>query len=177
MGKMRRKGDIRRWVIMTLRNNGASEAQFPLPVTHNGLRVLFERDIPTIVPAFYYDQLGHASLPRFETAPKTLASMKNGVKQTDDVVLVPVGYAADVEEIPDEFQTLEGIERFEQLMSHIDSAVDGYEEYVGIEIGMKDTSPHSAEWSQVMQAKLDAKAPVQAGEPVAAGVASDDMPW
>ena len=49
------KGDLdpRRWVIITIRNNGASEAQFPLPVTINTQRIAFDRDEPVIAPAYY----------------------------------------------------------------------------------------------------------------------------
>jgi hypothetical protein len=142
---------------MTLRNSGAAEAQFPLPIGHNFSRVLFERDVPVLVPFFYRKSLSYASLPRFEQARATQVGR---VQSTDDVMMVPVGYQADVIEIPMEYQTLEGIEKFEQMLSDVATAPPGFDMCVGARIGPKETSPHSMEWDKaVKKTEADKKLP------------------
>lgn len=142
------KKDIRRWVIVTLRNNGASEAQFPLPVTHNGIRVLMERDVPVIIPAFFLENVKNAQIPRFESAGGSARrpEMHGAVKSSDDVRMVPVGYITTVCEIPMEFQTLDGISRFEELLSDPKTAPAGFEDYAHTKIGPKETPPLSIQY-------------------------------
>lgn len=147
------KKDIRRWVIVTLRNNGASEAQFPLPVVHNGIRVQMERDVPVIVPAFFLENVKNAQIPRFEYAGgKGLRQEINGaVKSSDDVRMVPVSYVTTVCEIPGEFQTLDGIARFEELLSDPKTAPAGFEDYTHTRIGPKETPPLSIQYDEELR--------------------------
>lgn len=152
------KKDIRRWVIVTLRNNGATEAQFPLPVTHNGIRVVLERDTPTIIPAFFLDVVKNATLPRYEKAT-TVDKGTGRIRSNDDVVAKPIGYATDVLEIPMEFQTLEGIEKFETLLSSADTTPPGFDHVAGAKIGPRETPPHSMSWDMALKA---AQQPVKA---------------
>jgi len=152
--KEKEKKDCRRWVIMTLRTNGAAEAQSPLPIGHNTIRVLFERDVPVIVPAFYYEQLKNASLPRFELpTPGSRKQKDGGLRTTNDTPEYrPIGYAADIVEIPMEYQTMEGIERFEDLLVSEETAPVNFEFAVGAKIGVPDISEHSEAWSEAVKA-------------------------
>jgi hypothetical protein len=146
------KKDIRRWVIVTLRNNGATEAQFPLPVTHNGIRVVLERDVPAIIPAFFLEIVKAATLPRYEKA--TSVDQGTGkIRSTDDVILKPISYSADALEIPMEYQTLEGIEKLEGLLASPATAPAGFDHVVGAKIGTRETPPHSIAWDMALKAQ------------------------
>ena len=107
--------DSRRWVVITLRNSGASEAQFPLPVTINTERVSFGRDKPTVAPAYYLDTIANTILPRYEaiTDPEQGGGK---VRNEDSHIFAGLQYSADVDEIPEEFQTTETIESFIELV-------------------------------------------------------------
>ena len=110
------KLDSRRWVVITLRNNGASEAQFPLPVSVNCERIAFARDTPTIAPAYYLDTLDNAVLPRYVKKEESGQNQNgNQVRSEDEADFVGLKYQVDIEEIPMEYQTVEGIEEFFHL--------------------------------------------------------------
>jgi len=107
--------DMYRWVVITLRNSGASEAQFPLPVTINTERIAFDRDMPTVAPAYYLDTIANTILPRYEAI--THPDQGGGkVRNEDTHVFAGLQYSADVDEIPEEYQTVETIESFLELV-------------------------------------------------------------
>jgi hypothetical protein len=153
-----KKRDIRRWAILTLRNNGASEAQFPLPVTHNGIRLLMGRDTPTIAPAFFAEaSLKGTALVRFEETAAPRETTK-GIRSVDEVSMSSLQYSADVLEIPAEYQTLEGIAEFERLLADPATAPSGYEDFVHTKIGVREMSPLSIQYDQELKAKAAAQA-------------------
>jgi len=125
------KGDLdsRRWIIITIRNNGAQEAQFPLPVTVNTQRIAFDRDEPVIAPAYYLDTLDNCVLPKYEEIPKSAREPGND----DQARLVELKYTAEISEIDDKYQTTDGIMEFARLLRY------------------------NYEWSNEMQAKLKPK--------------------
>jgi hypothetical protein len=149
------KKDVRRWVVLTLRSNGAAEAQFPLPVTPNGVRVLMEQDVPYILPAFYVNAIKACEIPRFTT--RSTRKVEGRIVNTDEGIYDPVGYRVDVCEIPAEYQTLEGIQKFEELMADVKTAPAGFEDLVGTKIGVRSYPDLSVMYDAELKAKADAK--------------------
>lgn len=158
----KKKRDLRRWAILTLRNNGASESQFPLPVTHNGIRLVMERDVPVIAPAFYAEgALRGTALIRFEELGEKAAANRagqRGVRSTDEVAMAELRYSADIVEIPAEYQSLEGIAQFEQLLESPAEIPAGYEDFAGAKIGVREIHPLSVQWDQELKARAVAAA-------------------
>jgi len=144
--------DMYRWVIITLRNNGAAEAQFPLPVTINTERISFDRDKPTIAPAYYLDTIANTILPRYEA----IVNPDQGggkVRNEDSHVFAGLQYTADVDEIPDEFQTVETIDSFLELVGSEDCppAYAGLRDMV---MGQTSLNAYNYQHSAKMEAKL-----------------------
>lgn len=148
------KGDLdpRRWVIITIRNNGAQEAQFPLPVTVNTQRVAFDRDEPVIAPAYYLDTLDNCVLPKYEEVP---ANAKNGME--DQARLVELKYMADVDEIDEKYQTVDTIMDFVKLVRS-EECPDEYHQFKGaLRLGQVSFNRHNYEWSDEVMGKIKAK--------------------
>lgn len=145
--------DSRRWVIITIRNNGAQEAQFPLPVTVNTQRIAFDRDEPVIAPAYYLDTLDNTILPKYEEIPQ---SQKQGrYKDEDQARLVELKYHADISEIEDKYQTCEAIMEFAKLLRTEECPTE-YEQFKNrSRLGQVSFNRHNYEWSKQMEAKLN----------------------
>jgi len=138
------KGDLdpRRWVIITVRNNGAQEAQFPLPVTHNTQRIAFDRDEPVVAPAYYLDTLNNCVLPKYEEIP---AANNKGLE--DQARLVELRYSADVEEIEDKYQTVDTIMDFVKLVRS-EECPEEYAHHQGaLRLGQVSFNRHNYAWS------------------------------
>jgi len=149
--------DYRRWVIITLRNNGAEEAQFPLPVTVNSERVAFGRDEPVIAPAYYLDTLDNCILPKYEKVASTDTAQNqsqpsNQVKSEDDAMMIELKYQAEVTEIPMEYQTVDGIVAFAEMLKSPECPEE-YEHLSRARFGQSSFNNHNYNWSKQNEAK------------------------
>lgn len=152
-----RKGDLdsRRWVVVTLRNNGAAEAQFPLPVTVNCERIVFDRDTPVIAPAYYLDTISETILPKFvENGANADAGEK--VRNEDQATFIGMKYQADIEEIPDEYQSIHKIEDF-ALMLNSEECPEEFEHVKNANFGQSSFGQLSYDFTRDMEAKLKPK--------------------
>ena len=149
------KGDLdsRRWVIIAIRNMGAAEAQFPLPVTVNTQRIAFDRDEPVIAPAYYIDTLFNTVLPKYEEVSEN--DRRNGF--TDQARLVEMRYPVDITEIPDEYQTVEGIIEFVKLINSDDCPMEFSELHNQLRLGQPSFNKHNYDWSNEVKEKLKPK--------------------
>jgi len=152
--------DPRRWVIITIRNLGAAEAQFPLPVTHNTQRIAFDRDEPVIAPAYYLDIINDTILPKYEEIRDNQGDHGH-IRNNDQARLVELRYPADVVEIDDKYQTTDAIVEFAKLL-RTDDCPDRYEEFKNrTRLGQVSFNRHNHEWSREMKAKLTPKSQTQ----------------
>ncbi len=139
------KGDLdpRRWVVIIIRNNGAAEAQFPLPVSVNTERIAFDRDEPVIAPAYFLDTIDNAVLPKYEEINNAEA------KGLDDQArLVELHYSADVLEIPSRFQTSDTIMDFVKLVRDVKTCPVEFSQIAGnVRLGQSSFNRHNYEWS------------------------------
>jgi len=144
------KQDSRRWVIMSIRNNGANESQFPLPVTVNTQRIAFDRDEPVVAPAYYLDTLDNCILPKYEKipagAPKDDGSGQ--VHNQDDARMVEIKYAVDVEEISDKYQTVDGIVEFVKMVNSDECPEDLTDHRGRLRLGQMSFNRLNYEWSK-----------------------------
>lgn len=156
-----RKGDLdsRRWVVITLRNNGAAESQFPLPVTVNGERIVFDRDTPVIAPAYYLDTIENSILPRF--VEKTGVD-EGKVRNEDQAEFIGMQYKADIEEIPDEYQSIYKIEDF-ALMLQDPECPDEFAHLRSARFGQTSFGQLSYDFTASMEAKQASKPRAKAG--------------
>lgn len=156
------KGDLdpRRWVIITIRNNGASEAQFPLPVTINTQRIAFDRDEPVIAPAYYLDTIDNTILPKYEEIPQSQQNT-GSIRSNDQARLVELKYIAEITEIDDKYQTCEGIMEFAKMLRSEDCPVEYGNLKNKTRLGQVSFNRHNYEWSAEMTAKTKAKAQPQ----------------
>lgn len=155
------KLDARRWIIITLRNNGAQEAQFPLPVTVNSERIVFDRDEPVIAPAYYLDTIDNCILPKYESigSTDTVAHGQAGqVRSEDDAVMVELKYITEVTEIPDEYQTIEGIQEFVEML-HGPEVPPEFESLTKVRFGQTSFNQHNYAWSNMNKVKEKPKKP------------------
>jgi len=148
------KKDSRRWVIMTIRNNGANEAQFPLPVTVNTQRIAFDRDEPVVAPAYYLDTLDNCILPKYEKVPEGAIQSSDGkVHNQDDARMVEIKYSIDVEEIPDKYQNVDAIIEYVKMVNSDECP----EELTGIRgrlrLGQMSFNTLNYEWSEKNQGR------------------------
>lgn len=152
--------DSRRWVIAQLRNNGATDAQFPLPVTHNGQRVVFNRDELVIVPAYYLDILDDAALVRYEeVAADPRSNVAPGeLRSTDQAKWVGLKYAVMTYEIPEKYQTIQGIWEFAELLQTDEELPPELEPFWGARLGQESFTQQNDSFSKMMEAKLNPKA-------------------
>ena len=155
------KGDLdfRRWVIITLRNNGANEAQFPLPVTVNSERIIFGRDEPVIAPAYFLDTIDQCVLPKFEEIGSTDTVEKGQagqVKNEDNGKMVELKYNLDVTEIPTEYQTIKGIENFVDMLQDPECPPE-WDSFSKARFGQSSFNQHNYAWSKLNESKLKGK--------------------
>lgn len=155
MNKMRSAGpkgdlDSRRWVIITVRNMGAQEAQFPLPVTVNTQRIAFDRDEPVVAPAYYLDTMYNTILPKYE-------EIKNQTRDGDQARLVEMRYPVDITEIDMKWQTLEKIIEFVKLVNSEECPMELDEFKDRIRLGQASFNKHNYSWSEEVEAKLKSK--------------------
>lgn len=136
------KGDLdsRRWVIITIRNTGAQEAQFPLPVTINTQRIAFDRDEPVVAPAYYIDTLYNTILPKYE-------EMRGQDGKGDQARLVELRYPVEITEIDQKWQTTDDIIEFVRLVNSEDCPIE-LENFKGsLRLGQVSFNRHNYEWS------------------------------
>lgn len=142
------KGDLdsRRWVILTVRNIGAQEAQFPLPVTVNTQRIAFDRDEPVIAPAYYIDTMYNAILPKYE-------ELRGQDGRGDQARLVELRYPVDITEIDEKWQTVDSIIEFVRLVNSEDCPIELQEFQNRLRLGQTSFNKHNYAWSDEVQAK------------------------
>lgn len=152
------KGDLdsRRWVIITLRNNGANECQFPLPVTVNTQRIAFDRDEPVIAPAYYIDTIDSCVLPKYEKAPSKADGGNGQVRSEDDARMVELKYQADILEIDAKYQTPETIMDFVQLVNSDECPVELTEFNGRLRLGQASFNRLNYEWGEANTPKKGA---------------------
>jgi len=150
------KGDLdpRRWVIMTIRNSGASEAQFPLPVTHNTQRIAFDRDEPVVAPAYYVDVINDCILPKYEKVRQSTdaySGQGNGgqLENKDESRMVEIKYAVDIEEIDAKYQTVDTIIEFVKMVNSDDCPPE-LSAYQGeLRLGQMSFNNNNYAWSEL----------------------------
>lgn len=152
--------DSRRWVILTIRNNGAAEAQFPLPVTVNTQRIAFDRDEPVIAPAYYLDTIDNCILPKYEKiTPGTRVTDAGGgqVHSEDDARMVEIKYTAETEEIPKKYQTVEGIVDYVKMVNSEDCPEDLKPYQYKLRLGQMSFNRLNYSWSDEVKEELNPK--------------------
>lgn len=145
--------DSRRWVIMTLRNNGANEAQFPLPITVNAQRIAFDRDEPVVAPAYYVDTLDNCILPKYEKIAAGSVSGDGQVHNQDDARMVEIKYAVDLDEIDKRFQTVDGIVEFVKMVNSDEcpESLMGFKHR--LRLGQMSFNKANYDWSEINSGK------------------------
>jgi len=144
------KLDSRRWIIMTIKNNGANEAQFPLPISVNTQRISFDRDEAVIAPAYYLDTLDNCILPKYEKIPAgTRTADGSSVQNEDDARMVEIKYSVETEEIPDKYQTVDGIIEYVKMVNSDDcpQELEGFKNR--LRLGQMSFNKLNYDWSQV----------------------------
>lgn len=153
------KLDSRRWIIIQLRNNGATDAQFPLPVTHNTHRIVFNRDEMVIAPAYYLDVLKDACLLRYEEIPDSARKpvAKGQLESTDQASWVGLQYQVDIHEIPDKYQTMDGIWELAELLQSDEDLPPEIDVFWGARLGQSSFTKQNEQFSTMMTEKLKPK--------------------
>jgi hypothetical protein len=148
------KGDLdsRRWVVLIFRNNGAQEAQFPLPVTVNTQRIAFDRDEPVVAPAYYLDTIDNCVLPKHEQTPKAEREATG-----DDSRMVEIKYVVEVLEIDEKWQHVDKIMEFVRLVNSEDCPVDMVEFKKRIRLGQVSFNKHNYAWSEKVNGQSKSK--------------------
>jgi len=152
--------DSRRWIIMTIRNNGANEAQFPLPVTINTQRIAFDRDEAVVTPAYYLDTLDNCILPKYEKIPEG-ARQRDGssVHNEDDARMVEIKYSVDTVEIPKKYQTVEGIIEYVKMVNSDDCPTELKSYQHRLRLGQMSFNKLNYDWSDANKPKPVVKQP------------------
>jgi len=142
------KGDLdsRRWVIIIIRNMGAAEAQFPLPVTVNTQRISFDRDEPVVAPAYYISTLYNTILPKYE-------ELKSPDPNGDQARLVEMRYPVEIIEIPEKYQGIETIIDFVKAVNSEECPME-FSDFKGkLRLGQMSFNKHNYDWAKVVQDK------------------------
>jgi hypothetical protein len=154
--------DSRRWVIMTVRNNGANEAQFPLPVTVNTQRIAFDRDEAVVTPAYYLDTLDNCILPKYEKIPAGARTHDgSSVQNEDDARMVEIKYSVDTEEIPKKYQTVDGIIQYVKMVNSEECPpeLEGFKNR--LRLGQMSFNKLNYDWSKLNEPKKKVSEPAK----------------
>lgn len=87
-----------RWVVAEINKTGNPAAQYPLPVTKQGIRALFELREPMVVPAYFVTDVG--GLPVW-----TKDNNGNTIQESEK-------YSFRIDEIDEQYQSIDGIRKF-----------------------------------------------------------------
>jgi len=123
---MKSKRDPNRWVVAEIIKTGNPAAQYPLPVSRQGIRALYELNKAMVVPAYFAEHVG--GLPTWS---------KNSDGQT---ILDSEEYRFQTEEIDKEYQSIEGIRKF--VAECKDDKSDLHAEFGAIKIGVSSIPEH-----------------------------------
>jgi len=154
--------DSRRWIIIRLRNNGATDAQFPLPVTHNTHRIVFNRDEMVIAPAYYLDVIKDASLLRYEDVNEHPTVAKGQLQSTDQAVWVGLEYQVETHEIPEKYQSMQGIWEFAEMVMSEEDLPPELEPFRYARLGQQSYTKHNEDFDRMMQEKSKKRQPANA---------------